>query len=76
MTKKLSYPRKRTHPPIKKGAGLTNDEDEAQRDRATERGLQRKMKNGPQKGVGISEIVWAHHNLKDDDVIRLIGSLP
>ena len=28
------------------------------------------------KGGGISQIAWVHHNLKDDDVIRLSASLP
>ena len=32
----------------------TSDEDEAQDDKATGRGLQRKMKNGPRKGVETS----------------------
>ena len=60
----------------KEKSGQTSDEDEAPKDKAIGKGLQRKMENGPQKGVGTFEIVWAHRNLKDDDVIRLSGSLP
>ena len=41
---------------IRKKARLTSDEDGAQKDKATRRGLQRKMENGPQKGVEASEI--------------------
>ena len=74
--KKPSYPRKRALPPIKKKAGQTSDEDEALKDKATEKGLQRKMENGPRKGAGTSEIVWAHRNSKDGDVICLNCSLP
>ena len=76
MVKKPSYPRKRALPPIKKKAGQTSDEDVAPKEKATGKGLQRKIENGPQKGLGTSEIVWAHRNSKDDDVIRLSGSLP
>ena len=60
----------------KEKARQTSDEDEAPKDKATEKGLQRKKESGPRKGVGTSEIVWAHRNSKDDDVIRLSGSLP
>ena len=56
MAKKPSYPRKEAPQPIKKEAGLTSDEDGAQKDRATERGLQRKMESDPRKGVEASEI--------------------
>ena len=52
-----SYPRKGAPPPIKKKAGQTSDEDGAPKDKATGKGLQRKMENGPRKGVGTSEIV-------------------
>ena len=76
MVKKPSYSRRRALPPIKKKAEQTSDEDEAPKDNATGKGPQRKMENDPQKGVGTSEIAWAHHNSKDDDVIRLSGSLP
>ena len=61
---------------IKKKAGQTSDEDEALKDKAIGKGLQRKMKNGSRKSVGTSEIVWAHRNSKDDGVICLSGSLP
>ena len=70
ISKKESYS---TH---KEKAGQTSDEDEALKDKATEKGLQRKMENGPRKGAGTSEIVWAHRNSKDDDIISLSGSLP
>ena len=76
MAKKPSYPRKEAPQPLKKEAGLTSDEDGAQKDRATERGLQRKMENGPRKGVEASEITWAHLNSRDDHVIHLSGSPP
>ena len=74
--KKPSYPRKRALAPIKKKAGQTSDEDEAPKDKAIGKGLRRKMENGPRKGAGTSENVWAHRNSKDDDVIHLSGSLP
>ena len=76
MAKKLSYPRKGAPPPIKKKTGQTSDEDEAPKDKATGRGLQRKMENGPRKGVETSEIVWVHRNLKDDNVTHLGDSPP
>ena len=57
MEKKLSYPRKGAPPPIKKKAGQTSDEDGALKDKATGKGLQRKMENGPRKGVETSETV-------------------
>ena len=60
----------------KKKAEQTSDDDEAPKDKATGKGPQRKMENDPQKGVGTSEIVWAHHHSKGDDVIRLSCSLP
>ena len=76
MAKKPSYPRKEAPQPIKKKAGLTNDEDGAQKGKATGRGLQRKMGNGPRKGVEASEIIWAHLNSRDDHAIHLGGSPP
>ena len=76
MVKKPSYPRRTVLPPIKKKAEQISDEDEAPKDKATENGPLRKMENDPQKGVGTSEIAWAHHNSNDDDVIRLSDSLP
>ena len=60
----------------KEKSGTDSDEDEAPKDKATGKGLQKKMENGPRKGAGTSEIVWAHHNSKDDNVIHLSGSLP
>ena len=57
MEKKPSYPRKRALPPIKKKVGQTSDEDEAPKDKATRKGLQRKMENGPRKGAGTLKIV-------------------
>ena len=62
MAKKISYPRKGAPLPIKKKVGQTSDEDGAPKDKATERGLQTKMENGPRKGGETSEIVWAHLN--------------
>ena len=41
----------------KEKAGPISDEDEVPKDRAFEKGPQRKMKNDPQKGVETSEIV-------------------
>ena len=76
MAKKLSYPRKGAPPPIKKKAGQTSDEDGATKDKATGRGLQIKMENGPRKGMETSEIVWAHLNSRGDNVIHLGGSPP
>ena len=76
MAKKPSYPRKGAPLPIKKKAGQTSDEDGAQKDKATGRGLQRKMENGPRKGVEASEIFWAHLNSRDDNIIHLGGSPP
>ena len=52
MAKKPSYPRKEAPQPIKKKTGLISDEDGAQKNRATGRGLQRKMENGPPKRRG------------------------
>ena len=51
--------------------GLTSDEDAAQKDKATGRGLQRKMENGPRKSAEASEIVWVHLSSRDDNVIHL-----
>ena len=76
MAKKLSYSRKGAPAPIKKKAGQTSNEDGAPKDKATGKGLQRKMENGPRKGVETSEIIWAHLNLRDDNVIHLGGSPP
>ena len=72
--KKPSYPRRRALPPVRKKEEQTSDGDKAQKDKATRKDPQRKMENNPQKGVGTSEIAWAHRSLKDDDVIRLNGS--
>ena len=76
MEKKLSYLRKGAPPPIKKKAGRTSDEDGAPKDKETGRGLQRKMENDPRKGVETLEIVWAHLNSRDDNVIHLSSSPP
>ena len=76
MANKPSYPRKEAPQPKKKKGRLTSDEDGAQKGRATRRGLQRKMGNGPRKGVEASEIVLAHLNSRDDHVIYLGGSPP
>ena len=76
MAKKPSYPRKEAPQPIKKKAELTSDEDGAQKDKTTGRGLQRKIENGPRKGVEASEIVWDHLNSSDDNIIHLGGSPP
>ena len=76
MAKKPSYPRKEAPQPIKKKAGPTSDEDGAQKDKATGRGLQRKMENGPLKGADAYEIVWVHLNSSNDNVIHLGGSPP
>ena len=51
----------------KKKAGQTSEEDGALKDKATGRGLQRKMENGPQKGMETSETVWDHLNTRDDN---------
>ena len=75
MAKKPSYPRKESLQPIKRKAGLTSDRDGTQKDKATGRGLQRKMENSPRKDVEASEIVWVHLNRSDDNIIHL-GSLP
>ena len=76
MAKNPSYPRRKAPQPLKKEAGLKSEEDGAQRDGATKRGLQRKMQNGPRKGVEALEIAWAHMNLRDDHIIHLGGSPP
>ena len=76
MAKKPSYPRREVPQPIRKKLRPTSDEDEAQEDKATGRGLQRKMKNGPRKGGETSEIVWVHINSRDDHVIHHGGSPP
>ena len=73
---KPSYPRRRALLPIKKKVGQINDKDEAPKYKAFGKHPQRKMENDPRKGMEISEIVWVHRNSKDDDVIRLSGSLP
>ena len=51
MVKKPSYPKREAHQPIKIKAGMTNDEDEAQKGKMIGRGLQRKMMNYPRKDV-------------------------
>ena len=51
MAKKPSYSRKEALQPIKRKAGLTSSEDEAQRDNETGRGPQRKKENGPQRNA-------------------------
>ena len=76
MAKKLSYPRKGAPPPIKKKVGQTSGEHEAPKDKATGRGLQRKMENGPRNGVETSKTIWVHLNSRDDNVIHLGGSPP
>ena len=48
--------KKRARQPTKTRAERTNDEDEAPRDKAIMKDLQRKIENDPQKGVGTSEI--------------------
>ena len=74
MAKKPSYPINGAPQPINKKAGLISDEDGAQKDKATGRGLQRNMENGPRKGVEASKIVWAHLNSRGDNAIHLGGS--
>ena len=76
MAKKPSYPRKEAPQPIKKKAGPISDEDGAQKDKTTGRGLQRKMENDPKKGVEASEIVWVHLNSSNDNIIHLGCSPP
>ena len=51
MVKKPSYLRKEAPQPIKRKAGLISDRDEAQEEKMTGKGLQRKMENGPRKDV-------------------------
>ena len=68
--------RKEALQPTKKRAGQTSDEDGALKDKATRRGLQRKMENGPRKGTKTSKTVWAHLNPRDDNVTHLGGSPP
>ena len=75
MAKKPSYPRKEALQPIKRKAGQTSNRDGAQKDKATERGPQRKMKNGPRKDVEASEIIWVHLNPSVDNIIHF-GDLP
>ena len=60
----------------KEKAEQTSDEDEALKDKTTRKDPQRKMENDPQKGVGTSEIAWAHNNSKDDDDTHRSGLLP
>ena len=74
MANKPSYQRKEA--PQKKKVERTSNEDGAQKDKATRRGLQGKMENGHRKGVEASEIVWAYLNSRDDNVIHLCGSPP
>ena len=75
MVKKPSYLRKEALQPIKRKAGLTNDRDGSQKGKMTGRGLQRKMKNGPQKDMEASNIVWVHLNPRVDNIIHL-SALP
>ena len=60
----------------KEKVGPTSDEDENLKGKTTGKSPQGKIKNDPQKGRATLKIVWAHRNLKDDDVIHLSGSLP
>ena len=55
MAKKPSYPRKEALQPIKRKAGLTSSEDEAERDNETGRGPLRKKENGPRRDAEASE---------------------
>ena len=55
MANKPSYPRKEALQPIKRKAGLTSSEDEAQRDNETGRGPQRNNENGPRRDAETSE---------------------
>ena len=55
MAKKPSYPRKEALQPIKRKAGLTSSEDEAQRDNEIGRGPQRKKENGPRRDAESSK---------------------
>ena len=57
-------------------SGQTSGKDEAPKDKATGRGLQKKMENGPRTDGETSEIVWAHLSMKDDNIIHLGGSPP
>ena len=75
MAKKPSYPRKEALKPIKRKVGLTSDGDGAQKDKAAERGPQRKMENSPRKDEEVSEIIWVHLNPSVDNIIHL-GGLP
>ena len=76
MAKKPSYPKNEALQPIKRKAGLTRDKDGAQKDKMIGRGLQRKMVNGPRKGVEASEIVWVHLNPSVDNITHLDGLPP
>ena len=76
MAKKPSYPRREAPQPLKNETGLTSDEDGAQRDRATEKGLQGKMQNDPRKCVEALDISRANLNSRDDHVIHLGDSPP
>ena len=75
MAKKPSFPKKEALQPIKRKAGLTSDRDGAQKDKMTEKGLQRKMVNGPRKDAEASEIVWVHLNPSVGNITHL-GGLP
>ena len=55
MENKPSYPRKEALPPIKRKAGLTSNEDEAQRDNETGRGPQRRKESNPRRDAEASE---------------------
>ena len=76
MAKKLSYPKEGAPPLIKKEAGRTSIEDGAPKDKATGRGLQRKMENGPRKNEETSKIIWAYLNTRDDNITHLGVSPP
>ena len=55
MENKPSYPRKEALPPIKRKAGLTSNEVEAQRDNETWRGPQRRKESNPRRDAEASE---------------------
>ena len=57
-----------------KGA-QTDDEGGAPRDKTTKGNPQAQDGSDPLKGEGVSETVWAHRKLKDDDITRHNASL-
>ena len=73
--KKPSYPRKEALQPMKRKVGLASDKDGAQIDKETGTGPQRKIENGPRKGVEASEITWVHLSPSGDDSISLNGKV-